>query len=185
MPKKPSPKGTRPVRAKPIPASLAIGRNRIEGEVAFWLVKTEPEVFSIQDLARQPNRTTYWDGVRNYQARNYLREGMRKGDRVLVYHSNAEPAGVVGVARVASESYPDFTAWDRSNPHFDPDSSPDNPRWFMVDLRLERIFPHILSLDALRATPELAAMELLRRGSRLSVQPVRPNEFALIEKMAR
>lgn len=150
----------------------------------YWLVKTEPESFSIQDLAASPQQTTFWHGVRNYQARNTLRDLMKLGDQVLVYHSNAEPSCVVGMATVVREGYPDFTAWDAKSEYFDAASSPENPRWFMVDLKLEQIFPQPLALDFLREQPALKEMELLRKGSRLSVQPVRKAEFATIMKLA-
>ena len=151
----------------------------------FWLVKTEPESFSIQDLAKQPKQTTCWSGVRNYQARNFMRDEMKLGDRVLVYHSSADPTAIVGVATVVREAYPDSTAWDKNDDHFDPASTPDNPRWVMVDLRLEQIFKAPLSLESLRKVPALKDMELLRRGSRLSVQPVRTKEFEAILKLAK
>lgn len=148
-----------------------------------WLVKTEPECFSIQDLAACPRQTTAWDGVRNYQARNFLRE-MRRGDVVLVHHSSAQPPAVVGEARVVAEAYADCTAWDPQNQHFDPKASPENPIWSMVDLRLEKIFARPLPLEALRSEPALAKMELLRRGSRLSVQPVTARELECIRRLA-
>ena len=146
----------------------------------YWLVKTEPESFSIQDLAAAPGRTTCWDGVRNYQARNFMRDQMKLGDRVLVYHSNADPPCVVGTATVARESYPDSSAWEKKSPYYDAASTPDDPRWLMVDLRLEEIFPQPIPLDDLRNMPKLTGMELLRKGSRLSVQPVRKAEFDAI-----
>ena len=150
----------------------------------YWLLKTEPDSFSIQDLEQAPNQTTCWDGVRNYQARNYLRDAMRLGDRVLVYHSSTDPPAIVGTAKIVRESYPDATAWDKNDHHFDPASKPDNPRWFMVDIQLEQIFKQPLPLEQLRGVPALKEMELLRRGSRLSVQPVRKGEFAAILKLA-
>ena len=150
----------------------------------YWLLKTEPESFSIRDLAKAPNQTTCWDGVRNYQARNFLRDEMHLGDRVLVYHSSTDPPAVVGTAKIVRESYPDPTAWDKKDHHFDPASKPDNPRWFMVDIQLEQIFKTPLPLEQLRGIPALKEMELLRRGSRLSVQPVRKGEFAAILKLA-
>ena len=148
----------------------------------FWLMKTEPDDFSIDDLAIAPNQSTCWDGVRNYQARNYMRDQMQLGDRVLVYHSNANPSCVVGTATIAKTSYPDHTAWDAHDPHFDPKSKSDNPRWFMVNIRFESKFPTPQSLEMLRAVPKLSAMELLRKGTRLSVQPVSKQEFEIIEK---
>ena len=106
----------------------------------YWLMKTEPGSYSIQDLAAEPKQTTYWDGVRNYQARNLLRDEIKKGDLVLIYHSNANPPAVAGVATVVKEGYPDHTAWDASDKHYDPKSSPENPRWYMVDIKLKSIF---------------------------------------------
>ncbi len=149
----------------------------------FWLAKTEPESFSIEDLAHSPGQSTCWDGVRNYQARNHMRE-MKLGERVLVYHSSTDPTAVVGVATVARESYPDHTAWDKRDPHYDPQSPKDDPRWFMVDLKLERTFKQPITLESLRGVAALKDMELLRRGSRLSVQPVSKAEFDAILKVA-
>ena len=151
----------------------------------FWLVKTEPESFSIQDLAREPKQTTCWSGVRNYQARNFMRDEMKLGDRVLFYHSSTDEPAIVGVATIARESYPDSTDWDKNDHHFDAGSTPDNPRWFMVDIRLEKIFKTPLPLAQLRGIPALKEMELLRKGSRLSVQPVRKTEFEAIMKLAK
>lgn len=151
----------------------------------YWLLKSEPESFSIQDLAACSNQTTCWDGVRNYQARNFMRDEMRVGDRVLFYHSSAKPPAIVGTAMVVREAYPDHTAWKRGDHHFDPKASPDNPIWQMVDIRLEEIFVEPLGLDALRKVAALKNMELLRQGSRLSVQPVKKREFDAILKLAR
>lgn len=148
-------------------------------------MKTEPDCFSIRDLAKAKKKTTYWDGVRNYQARNFMRDQMKLGHRVLVYHSNADPSCVVGTAIISRESYPDFTAWDKNNPHFDPKSNPEKPTWFMVDITLQSIFEKPLSLAELKAYPALAKMELLRKGSRLSVQPVRAEEFELICQLSQ
>jgi len=150
----------------------------------YWLVKTEPEEYSIQDLAAEPDQTTAWDGVRNYQARNYLRDGMRVGDRVLVYHSNTEPLAIVGLARVVRDAYPDVSAFDRKSAYFDPKSKAESPTWVNVDLKLDRIFAEPVTLAQLRADPALAGMELLRRGSRLSVQPVSAEEFRQVQKLA-
>jgi predicted RNA-binding protein with PUA-like domain len=149
----------------------------------YWLVKTEPSCFSISDLAASPRKSTCWSGVRNYQARNFL-VAMRRGEKVLFYHSSAEPPAIVGIAVVAREAYPDPTAWDRQDDHFDPKASPDNPIWQMVDLRLEETFAKPLGLDSLRSVPALAKMELLRRGSRLSVQPVTEKEYSTIVELA-
>jgi predicted RNA-binding protein with PUA-like domain len=150
----------------------------------YWLVKTEPESYSIDDLAAEKTKCTSWDGVRNYQARNFMRDEMQVGDRVLFYHSNAKPPAVVGVAKVVREAYPDPTAWDEDDSHYDPKSSPENPRWVMVDLEFEQKFAKSLSLETLRKVKSLQKMELLRTGSRLSVQPVRKSEFDAILKLA-
>ncbi len=149
-----------------------------------WLLKTEPSTFSIQDLAACPKQTTGWSGVRNYQARNFMRDDMRKGDRVLVYHSNANPSAVVGTATVVREAHPDPTAFDPTDVHFDPKSDPQNPTWFMVDIRLDAVFTEPIPLEALRSVAALKGMELLRKGSRLSVQPVSNSEFEAILRLA-
>jgi predicted RNA-binding protein with PUA-like domain len=150
----------------------------------FWLVKTEPESFSIQDLAKAKDQTTCWSGVRNYQARNMLRDEMQVGDRVLFYHSSTDPTAVVGTARVARAGYPDPTAWDPNDSHYDAKSTKESPRWYAVDLKLDEIFPQPLPLESLRKIAALSQMELLRKGSRLSVQRVRPGEFDAILKLA-
>ena len=150
----------------------------------YWLMKTEPSAYSIHDLAKEPKKTTFWDGVRNYQARNFMRDEMKLGDKVLVYHSNADPPGVAGVATISRESYPDHTAFDANDKHFDPKSKKDDPRWFMVDITLEKVFSEVIGLPELRTMAVLKDMELLRKGSRLSVQPVRKKEFDAITKRA-
>ena len=150
----------------------------------YWLVKSEPDAYSIDDLANEPEQTTCWHGVRNYQARNMMRDEMKLGDRVLFYHSNAKPPAVVGVAKVAREAYADHTSWDPQSDYFDPKSSAENPRWFMVDLTFEQKFPRAIPLEELRTVSALKKMELLRTGSRLSVQPVRKSEFDAILKLA-
>jgi predicted RNA-binding protein with PUA-like domain len=150
----------------------------------YWLVKSEPEAFSIDDLTASPHQTTCWDGVRNYQARNFMRDGMKLDDCVLFYHSSVEPPCVVGVAKVVREAYPDPTAWDKRDQHFDAKASPENPIWQMIDLKLVEKFTRSIPLDELRGVPTLKNMELLRRGSRLSVQPVTKTEFDAILKLA-
>jgi predicted RNA-binding protein with PUA-like domain len=152
--------------------------------IQYWLMKSEPETFSVEDLARAPGQRTSWDGVRNYQARNLMRS-MKVGDQVLFYHSNADPPAVVGIARVVRTSYPDPTQFDPHDKHYDPDSDPQEPRWDMVDLRLTRRLQVPLSLERLRQEPQLKRMELLRKGSRLSVQPVRPQEWDTILRLER
>ena len=148
-----------------------------------WLLKTEPEAFSIDDLARSKNRTTRWDGVRNYQARNFLRDEIAVGDGVLFYHSNAAPPAVAGTARVVRAGYPDPTAFDAKDDHHDPGSTPDAPRWFAIDIAFDAKFPHPVTLPEMRADPALAEMVLLRKGSRLSVQPVSAAEWKRISKL--
>ena len=145
-----------------------------------WLMKTEPGTFSIEDLRRAPDGTAPWDGVRNYQARNHMRDGMRAGDPVLIYHSSTAERAIVGSARVAHAAYPDHTAWDPRSGHYDPRSSPEIPVWIMVDVSFVETFPRPLTLEALRGIPELSGMMLLRRGMRLSVQPVMPAEFETV-----
>jgi predicted RNA-binding protein with PUA-like domain len=152
--------------------------------VRYWLTKTEPTTFSFDDLLRAPRKTTGWDGVRNYQARNFLRE-MRKGDPVLVYHSNADPKAVVGIAEVAREAYPDPSQFDRKDDHYDPDSSPDDPRWFQVDVRAVEKLPSPVTLEQMKAAKELRGMPLLQRGNRLSVLPVSEAEFRAIVRMGK
>lgn len=149
-----------------------------------WLVKTEPECFSIDDLAKAPRQTTHWSGVRNYQARNFMRDAMRLGDRVLFYHSSAKPPAVVGTATVVREAYPDFTATDPADDHYDPGHTPENPIWQMVDIRLEQVFACPVPIARLRETPALRNMVLLQRGSRLSVQPVTGDEFSAVLSLA-
>lgn len=145
-----------------------------------WLVKTEPGEYSIDDLEREGS--THWDGVRNYQARNHMMD-MAVGDRVLVYHSAAKPPGVVGLAEVVKEAYPDFTAWDPASRYHDPASTPEAPRWFMVDIGFVARLPRMVSLDEVKREPELATMALVTR-SRLSVQPVDPEAFERIVDLA-
>jgi len=149
----------------------------------YWLLKSEPDCFSYDDLVAAPRSTTNWSGVRNYQARNFMRDDMKKGDGVLFYHSSAEPAGIAGTAEIVRDGYPDFTAWDPSNEHYDPKSSEPNPIWYMVDIRAAERFEQFLDLPGLRHVRALEQMELLRKGSRLSVQPVRAPEWDAILKM--
>ncbi|WP_290917996.1 EVE domain-containing protein [Halodesulfovibrio sp.] len=150
----------------------------------YWLVKSEPGCYSIDTLKNEPNQTTSWDGVRNYQARNFMRDEMKLGDMVLFYHSVTNPS-VVGVCEVVRESYPDHTAWNPEDDHFDPKSTEDNPRWFMVDVKFVEEFPRALTLKELRQIPGLENMELLRKGSRLSVMPVDKKEFDIICNLAK
>lgn len=150
----------------------------------YWLMKSEPEVFSIDDLEKAPKQTTCWDGVRNYQARNYLRDSIKKGDLVFFYHSNAEPPGIAGIAEVVKEGYPDSTAFDPKNIHYDPKCKTKDPTWYMVDIKHVKTFKQVLGLDRLRLLPELKNMVLLQKGSRLSVQPVSAKEWETILKIS-
>ena len=146
----------------------------------YWLVKTEPGTFSWDDLWSSPDRTTCWEGVRNYQARNLMRDEMRVGDGVLVYHSVVSPQVIAGIAEVVREGYPDHYSWDPRSRYFDPKSTPENPRWFMVDIRALRPFEPPITREELKGVPELRDMMLLRKGSRLSVQPVTAEEWRAI-----
>ena len=148
----------------------------------YWLFKTEPGCYSIEDLQNAPGQTTSWDGVRNYQARNFMR-AMKKGDLGLFYHSGDKPE-IAGEVEIVAEAHPDHTAWDPASEHFDPLSSPEKSRWDMVDVRLIRRFDPPLSRALLRDEPELAGMELMKKGSRLSVQPVEKEAFEHILDLA-
>ena len=150
--------------------------------MCHWLVKTEPEVYSIDDLKR--DRSTCWHGVRNYQARNFMRDDMKVGDLVLIYHSNCEATGVVGVAKVCAAAYADHTALDRKSEYHDPKATRENPIWMMVDVAFVEKFPRVVTLAELKESKKLADMPLLQRGQRLSVQPVEADQFELIERMA-
>lgn len=150
----------------------------------YWLFKSEPESFSINDLAKAKHKTTFWDGVRNYQARNFLRDSIHVGDGVLFYHSSTEPMAVVGSAKVVRGGYPDHTAFDSNDHHYDPKSNPDDPTWFMVDIQLVRVFPEPLTRAMLQDVPALKNMMLLQRGSRLSVQPVTAAEWRAVHELA-
>ncbi len=150
----------------------------------YWLMKSEPNVYSVDDLAAEPGRTAFWEGVRNYQARNFLRS-MRKGDLAFFYHSNcAQPAGV-GVVEIARESYPDATAFDADSAYYDPKSDPEKPRWFVVDVKLKKKLEQAVTLKALKTQSALGTMRLLQRGNRLSVMPVTRKEWHHIVKMAQ
>lgn len=145
----------------------------------YWLLKSEPSTFSIEDLARARQQTTCWEGVRNYQARNFLR-AMAVGDLAFFYHSNADPPAIVGLVEIVKAAYPDYFAWRPGSRYFDEKSSKQHPRWVMVDVRLKTILREPLSLESLRGVKGLEKMELLRKGSRLSVQPVHENEWNTI-----
>jgi predicted RNA-binding protein with PUA-like domain len=151
----------------------------------YWLVKTEPSVFSWDDLQKLPNQTSPWEGVRNYQARNFMRDEMKLGDRVFFYHSVAKPLAIMGIAQVVKEAYPDPFAFDPKSDYYDPKSSPENPRWVMVDLQFESAFTPPIILDELKQTSGLEEMMLLRKGSRLSVQPVTAQEWEIVCNIRR
>jgi predicted RNA-binding protein with PUA-like domain len=151
---------------------------------SYWLFKSEPSCYSFADLLAEPDRTTGWDGVRNFQARNYLRDQVKQGDGVLFYHSSADPPAIAGIAEVVREAHPDPTAFDPAAEHFDPRSDPASPTWFQVTIRAVRAIDPPIPLPVLRGVPALAGMELLRKGSRLSIQPVTPAEWKAILKLA-
>lgn len=149
----------------------------------YWLMKSEPEKYSIDDLAR--DGSTCWEGVRNYQARNFMRDDMRIGDRVLFYHSNAKPTGIAGIAEIVSESYDDHYAQDPNNRYFDAKATPEKPIWAMVDVGYVETFSHFVSLPELRDTPELDDMLVLKKGMRLSIQPTSKEHFDIVCRMGR
>jgi predicted RNA-binding protein with PUA-like domain len=146
---------------------------------AYWLMKSEPDEFSIEDLARAPHRTTPWFGVRNYTARNFMRDTMKVGDGVLFYHSSCAVPGIAGIARVASEAYPDETQFDRKSPYYDPKAKREAPRWMLVDVELVKK-TRLMPLEEMRGYRELQDMVVLRRGNRLSITPVAPHEWRFI-----
>lgn len=148
----------------------------------YWLMKSEPDAFGIEDLRARPGRTEHWDGVRNYQARNLLRE-MKRGDQAFFYHSSCAEPGIAGIVEIVREAYPDFTAFDPESKYHDPKSKPEKPLWYMVDVKFVRSFAHPISLRELKAHPSLADMRLLQRGNRLSVMPVSADEWRFILKL--
>ena len=143
----------------------------------YWLFKSEPTAYSFSDLLAEPEQTAEWDGIRNYQVRNLMRDEMKVGDGVLFYHSSVKPMAVIGIARIVKEAYPDPTAWEPGDPHFDPRSSPDNPAWLMVDICAEKEFARPVTLQEIKAHPTLQNMMLARKGMRLSIQPVAKDEW--------
>jgi predicted RNA-binding protein with PUA-like domain len=153
--------------------------------MAYWLMKSEPDTFGIDDLAKRPRRTEPWNGVRNYQARNFMRDGMKKGDLAFFYHSSCAVPGVVGIVEIARAAYPDPTARDPESPYYDPRATADNPVWVMVDVRLKKKFREPATLKMLKAQKSLSGMPLLQRGNRLSILPVTKKEWDTILKLAR
>jgi predicted RNA-binding protein with PUA-like domain len=146
----------------------------------YWLMKSEPEEFSVDDLKHRPKQTEPWDGVRNYQARNFMRDEMRNGDQAFFYHSSCKTPGIAGIMEIVREGYPDHTAFDPESKHFDPKSDPEKPRWFMVDVKYTRHTGRVISLAELKEHDELAGMKLLQKGNRLSVMPVSEHEWFYI-----
>ncbi len=146
----------------------------------FWLMKSEPSVFSIDDLQSMPDQTDHWDGVRNYQARNMMRDQMKQGDQAFFYHSNCETPGIAGLMEVVREGYPDHTAFDSGSKYFDAKSDPDNPRWFMVDVKYIRHTKRIIPLSEIKGHAALEKMPLVRKGNRLSIMPVSRSEWQFI-----
>ncbi|MEZ6144562.1 MAG: EVE domain-containing protein [Planctomycetaceae bacterium] len=161
-----------------------MGSGKAKQTGRFWLLKSEPGCYSIDDLAAESGQTTFWDGVRNYQARNFLRDDFRVGDRAFFYHSNAKPMAVVGTVSISRAAYPDPTAFDKTQQHYDPKSDPDDPTWFVVDVTLLQKFPEPVTRDQLKDCGELANMVLMQKGSRLSVQPVTLQEWKAVHKLA-
>ncbi len=150
----------------------------------YWLFKSEPESFSIDDLASSPNQTTSWEGVRNYRARNILRDEVKLGDEVFFHHSSTDPVGIVGVCVVVRQGYPDVSASNPRSEYFDPKHSKEEPRWFRVDVKLARKFNHIIPLSVLKVTPGLEEMMVTQRGARLSIQPVTVDEWRIVNLLA-
>jgi len=146
-------------------------------------MKSEPDVFGIDDLNSRPRKTEHWDGVRNYQARNMMRDEMKKGDEVFFYHSNCKEPGIVGIAKIVKEGYPDFTAFDSQQKYYDAKSDPNNPRWYMVDVQFVRKFKRTITLEELKQAKALQDMPLVRRGNRLSIMPVTEKQWQAILKM--
>ena len=152
--------------------------------MAYWLMKSEPDVYPIDHLRSQKRKTDYWDGIRNYQARNFMRDQMKKGDLAFFYHSNCAEPAVVGIMEIACTAYPDHTAFNSNEKYFDAKSDPDNPRWLMVDVRLKKKFKNPVTLQSIKAQKKLGDMRLVQRGNRLSILPVTALEWHHIVKMA-
>lgn len=149
----------------------------------IWLMKSEPDVFSFDDLKKMPKKTEHWDGVRNYQARNFMRDEMKKGDLVLFYHSNCTVPGIVGIAKVVKEGYPDHTSWDKKSKYHDVKSTPENPRWFMVDVQWQKPFKDVVSLKDMKEDNKLEGMLVIQKGQRLSIQPVADKHYKHVCKL--
>lgn len=155
--------------------------NKIRGNtMKYWLMKSEPDVYGVDDLKNAANKTDTWDGVRNYQVRNMMRDEMHKGDLAFFYHSNCKEPGIAGIMKIVREGYPDYTAFDPKEKYYDPKSDPDNPRWFMVDVKYVRKLKRVITLAELKMHSELTELPLVRRGNRLSVMPVTEQEWNFI-----
>jgi predicted RNA-binding protein with PUA-like domain len=150
----------------------------------YWLFKSEPKSFSLNDLMAAKEQTTHWDGVRNYQARNMLRDEINIGDQAFFYHSNCTPPGIAGIVTITKAGYPDVTAWDKQDAHFDPKTNKEHPTWFMVDVRFQKKFPQFISLDMLKSHPQLSSLKILQKGNRLSITPLTEHEWTTILKIA-
>lgn len=150
----------------------------------YWLMKTEPQTFSIDDLKNSEKQSTNWDGVRNYQARNFMRDKMKKGDLVLIYHSSCKEVGIAGVAVVTKESHPDYSSIDKQSKYFDPKATKENPRWFMVTVKWEHSFQKIIPLNILKIQEKLKDLPLIKKGNRLSIMPVSESEYKTILNLA-
>ena len=148
----------------------------------YWLFKSEPESYSIDDMVK--DKKTFWNGVRNYQARNFIRDEMKKGDKVLFYHSNSDPMAVMGICEIVKEAYPDFTAFDEKSHYFDPKSKKDNPTWVMVDIKIIKKLKNPVTLSDIKADQKLKDIRLVQRGNRLSVFPIEQREYEEILKLA-
>jgi predicted RNA-binding protein with PUA-like domain len=146
----------------------------------YWLMKSEPDTFGITELCNKPNQTEHWDGVRNYQARNMMRDDMKLGDLAFFYHSNCDVPGIVGIMEVVKEGYPDFFAFDPDDKHFDPKSDPEHPRWIMVDVKYVKTLSRTITLKELKFHEELSGLALVRRGNRLSIMPVNKDQWEFI-----
>ena len=153
--------------------------------MAYWLFKTEPDAFSIDDLANRPQQTEPWDGVRNYQARNFLRDDIALGDKVFIYHSSCKTVGIAGVAEVVKAGYPDTTQFDPESKYYDPKSSETNPRWFRVDVKFVEKFPSVIPLSTIKSMPNITELGVVKKGSRLSIMPVVENEWQQLCAVAK
>lgn len=151
----------------------------------YWLFKSEPETFSIDALIKSPKQTTHWEGVRNFQVRNMLRDDMKIGDLAFFYHSNCTPPGITGIVEIVKNGYPDYSAWDPKSKYFDPKSTPQKPLWYMVDVKFIKKFDRLITLEELKIHPSLQAMQVTRRGNRLSISPVSKAEWDEIVNMSQ